>query len=59
MYIGNLDEINEEDLYELFGLQSTKYIQDTCKVEVVKDKEVKHLENLHMLQCLIMLPRNY
>ena len=39
MHVGNLDEnISEEDLHELFGLKSTKYLQDTCKVEVIKDK---------------------
>ena len=39
MYVGNLDEnISEEDLHELFGLKSTKYLQETCKVEVIKDK---------------------
>ena len=30
MYLGNLDKnINEEDLYELFSLKSTKYLQKT------------------------------
>ena len=39
MHVGNLDEnISEEDLHELFGLKSTRYLQDTCKVEVIKDK---------------------
>ena len=38
-YVGNLDEnISEEDLHELFGLKSTKYLQETCKVEVIRDK---------------------
>ena len=39
IYVGNLDEyISEEDLHELFGLKLTKYLQETCKVEVIKDK---------------------
>ena len=39
MYMGNLDEnISEEDLHGLFGLKSTKYIQETCKVGVIKNK---------------------
>ena len=39
MYVGNLDEnFSEEDLHELFGLKSTKYFQETCKVEVIKEK---------------------
>ena len=39
MHVGNLDEnISEEDLHEFFGLKSTRYLQDTCKVEVIKDK---------------------
>ena len=39
MHIGNVDEnISEEDLNELFGPKSTKYLQDTCKVEVIKFK---------------------
>ena len=60
MYVGYLDEnISEEDLHEFFGLKSTKYLQETCKVEVIKTKEVEYLENLHTLQGLIMCPRNY
>ena len=32
MYVGNLDEnISEEDLHELFGLKSTKYLQKFTK----------------------------
>ena len=39
IYVGNLDEnISEEDLHELFGLKSRKYLQETCKVEVIRDK---------------------
>ena len=39
MYIWKLDEnISEEDLHELFGLKSAKYLQETCKVEVIKHK---------------------
>ena len=59
IYVGNLDEnISEEDLHELFGLKSTKYLQETCKVEVIKDKR-SGISNLHMLQRLITCPRNY
>ena len=42
MYIGNLDEnISEEDLHELFGLKTTKHLQETCKVEVIKDRRIQ------------------
>ena len=38
IYVGNLDEnISEGDLHELSGLKSTKYLQETCKVEVITD----------------------
>ena len=60
MYVGNLDEnISEEDLHELFGLKSSKYLQETCQVEVIKDKRSEMSRNFHMLQRLIMCPRNY
>ena len=39
MYIRNLNKnINEEDLCEFFGLKSTIYLQNACKVEVIKNK---------------------
>ena len=40
MYVGNIDEnTSEEDLHAFFGLKSTKYLQQTCKVVVIKTKK--------------------
>ena len=47
MYIGNFDEnISEEDLLELFDLKSTKYLQDACKVEVIKNERSRRSRNV-------------
>ena len=38
LYIGNLsDYITEDDLYELFGLHSTKYLKHNCCVKMSKN----------------------
>ena len=35
LYIGNLrDYTTEDDLYELFGLRSTKYLKQNCSVKM-------------------------
>ena len=35
LYVGNLSEdINESDLFELFGLHSTNYLRDNCDVQI-------------------------
>ena len=35
IYIGNLSlDIKVDDLYELFGLRSTKYLRETCKINM-------------------------
>ena len=35
LYIGNLsDYTTEDDLYELFGLRSTKYLKQNCSVKI-------------------------
>ena len=35
LYVGNLSEdINESDLFELFGLHSTNYLRDNCGVQI-------------------------
>ena len=60
MYVGNIDEnTSEEDLHAFFGLKSTKYLQQTCKVVVIKTKKVEYLEDLHMLHSQIICSRNY
>ena len=34
MYLGNLPEdITKQDICELFGLNSTSYLQDTCNID--------------------------
>ena len=36
IYIGNLSfDIKMDDLYELSGLRSTKYLRETCKVNML------------------------
>ena len=40
LYIGNLDQTaNEEDLYELFGLRSTKYLSENSYIDFVMDEQ--------------------
>ena len=35
IYIGNLSlDTKIDDLYELFGLRSTKYLRETCKINM-------------------------
>ena len=35
IYIGNLSlDTKIDDLYELFGLRSTKYLRETCKINI-------------------------
>ena len=35
IYIGNLNfDTKIDDLYELFGLRSTKYLRETCKINM-------------------------
>ena len=40
LYIGNLDQkVNEEDLYEIFGLKSTKYLSGNSYINFVMDEQ--------------------
>ena len=40
LYIGNLNtDIVEEDLNQLFGIRSTKYLQDTCNIKMPVDQK--------------------
>ena len=46
IYAGNLHlSVSENDLYYFFGLRSTKYLQETCKVDLPLCKKHANLKD--------------
>ena len=47
IYIGNLSlDIKIDDLYELFGLRSTKYLRETCKTNMLVNENTRKCKGI-------------
>ena len=59
LYIGNLDqEVNVEDLYEPFGLKSTKYLSENSYIDFVIDEQTGKLRVTHLSLFQHILVKN-
>ena len=53
IYAGNLHiSVTENDLYDFFGLRSTKYLQETCKVDLLLCKRTGKSKEYAILNVL-------
>ena len=52
LYIGNLsDYTTEDDLYELFGLRSSKYLKQICSVKMSANSNTGKKEIFCLCHC--------